>query len=113
MDEVSSLGKTFVHQLDGGTITNFEITPESAGLPPGSLDQLKGGDATENAKILTNILNGTLLNAPRNMVLINAAAGFLVANKCQNLQEGVNMAAEVIDSGKASKKLRAMQSFTI
>ncbi len=100
MDELTTTGVTYVTALKDGKIRSFEVTPEDAGLPRASIDDIRGGDAIENAAALGEVLDGA--TPPyRDIVLLNSAAGLIVAGKAEDLQQGAQMAAEAIDSGKA------------
>jgi anthranilate phosphoribosyltransferase len=94
MDEVSSSGPTTVAEFDAeaGGVRTYEVTPESVGIARGTLADIAGGDAAENAAI----------------VLLNAAAALLAAGKVADLAEGVALARESIDSGRASASLEAL-----
>ena len=107
MDEITTTGPTFVAELKDGTIRSFEISPQDAGLPPGDPAQLKGGQPAENARALRGVLAGAK-NAYRDIVLFNAAASLLVADKVTTLKEGAAMAAECIDSGSAADTLEKL-----
>jgi anthranilate phosphoribosyltransferase len=85
-------------------VRTFEITPEDAGLARVKPDALKGGDATENAKALLDVLKGKK-NAFREVAVLNAAAALIVAGKAENLKEGATLAAKSIDSGEAEGRL--------
>jgi anthranilate phosphoribosyltransferase len=104
MDEISVSDKTSVCELKDGNIMSYEITPEYFGMEKASKEDLIGGDAKENAKITRAILNGEK-GPKRNAVLLNSAAGLYVAGKVESLREGVQLAEEIIDSGKAIKQL--------
>lgn len=104
LDELSTTGPSFVSQIKNGNLTSFEVTPEDAGLQRASLDDIVGGDPEYNAAELRKLLDGEK-GAYRDIVLLNAAAAFIVADKVQTLPEGVAMAAEAIDSGKAKATL--------
>lgn len=107
MDEITTTGPTYVTELKGGNIRSFEISPDQAGLPVASPADLKGGQPAENARALREVLNGTK-NAYRDVVLFNAAASLIVANRCETLTEGVAMAAQSIDSGAAAERLERL-----
>ena len=77
------------------------IRPEDFGLVPGKKEDLVGGTPEENAKITQDILSGKLQGTKRNAVLMNAGAGLFVAGKADTIADGVKLAAELIDSGKA------------
>ena len=104
MDEISASGKTAVCELKDGEIMSYEISPEYFGMEMASKEDLVGGDAKENAEITLSILKGEK-GSKRNAVLLNSAAGLYVAGKVGSLREGVELAEEIIDSGKALKQL--------
>jgi len=100
LDELSTTGPSFVCQIKNGNLTSFEVTPEDAGLPRARIEDIVGGDPEHNAGELRKLLDGAR-GAYRDIVLLNAAAAFIIADKVQTLPEGVAMGAEAIDSGKA------------
>lgn len=95
MDELSVTAETRIAHLRDKEIKFYQISPEELGFERHSLSELKGGDAKENAKIITAIFAGER-GARRDVVILNAAAGFVVANKANSLQEGVALAEELI-----------------
>ncbi|MDE0049320.1 MAG: anthranilate phosphoribosyltransferase [Rhodospirillales bacterium] len=103
-DELTTTGPSAVVEFDGSTIRRFEVTPEDAGLPRAQAEDLKGGDARENAAIVRAILAGKP-GPQRDIVLLNSAAALMVAGRAGDLAEGVNVAAEAVDSGKAQATL--------
>ena len=104
MDELTLTGPSRVSEWDGSEIRTYDVTPEEAGLKRADADALKGGEPPENADITRAILAGE--NGPkRDIVLLNAAAALIAANKAENLREGVGQAASAIDSGKAARVL--------
>ncbi len=107
MDEITTTGPTFVTELENGDIRSFEVSPEDAGLPIARAEELKGGLPAANARALREVLAGTK-NAYRDIVLFNAAASLLVADKAGSLKEGVKMAAASIDSGSAADTLEKL-----
>ncbi|WP_417581460.1 anthranilate phosphoribosyltransferase [Pelagibacterium sp.] len=107
LDELSTTGPSFVSQIKNGNLTSFEVTPEDAGLPRARLDDIIGGDPEYNAGELRKLLDGAK-GAYRDIVLFNAAAAFIVAEKVETLPEGVAMGAEAIDSGKARATLEKL-----
>ena len=111
MDEISSSDKTAVCELKDGETMYYEISPEYFGMELASKEDLVGGDAKENAKITLSILNGEK-GPKRNAVLLNSAAGLYSAGKVDSLREGVELAKEVIDSGKALKQLEKFIEIT-
>ena len=104
MDELTLTGPSRVSEWDGSEIRTYDVTPEEAGLKRADADALKGGKPAENADITRAILAGE--NGPkRDIVLLNAAAALIAANKAENLREGVGQAASAIDSGEAARVL--------
>lgn len=111
LDEITTTGATYVSELKDGKVSSFEVTPEDAGLPRADPDDLKGGDPAENAAAITALLAG----APgpyRDIVLINAAAALIVADKAPDLKAGVALAAKAIDSGAAKATLARLIALT-
>lgn len=107
LDELTLTGATQVAQLKDGIITTFEITPEDAGLPRASIEDIKGKTPDYNAKAMIEALSG--MNCPyRNAVVLNAAAGLLIAGKVGTLTDGAQMAAAAIDSGEAYVRLKKL-----
>jgi len=111
IDEVTLSGPTRLSSNEGGDIRTRDVTPEEFGLARTSLAELRGGDAETNARLLRSVLEGER-GPHRNVVLANAAAGFVVAGKAQSFTEGVARAAEVIDSGSALQTLKNLVDFT-
>ncbi len=111
MDEITTTGVTYIAELRNGKIREFEITPDDAGLPIANIDDLRGGTPIENAAKITNLLDGET-GAFRDIVLINAAAGLVIADKADNLKTAVDMAAKSIDSGAAKGALAKLISIT-
>jgi anthranilate phosphoribosyltransferase len=104
LDEITTSGPTSVAALENGKVRTFEVTPEEAGLPRTKSEALKGGDATENAKALLDVLKGK--KGPfRDVSILNAAAALIVADKAKNLKQGAALAAKSIDSGEAEGRL--------
>jgi anthranilate phosphoribosyltransferase len=107
LDELTTTTISHVAALDRGTISTFNISPKNAGLPQAKPEDLTGGDATENAAHIRAVLGGN--QGPfRDIVLLNAAAALLVAGKAKTLRDGVALAAQSIDSGKAKGVLEAL-----
>lgn len=111
LDEITTTGPTYVTELKNGELSTFEITPEQCGLPLANIDQLKGGDAVENARALEDVLAGAK-NAYRDIVVMNAAAALIVADKADDLTHGAQLASQAIDSGAARKVLDQLIAFT-
>lgn len=104
LDELTTTGETEVAEWKDGTVRRFTVTPEDAGLPRADLAALRGGDAEENAVALRALLDGAT-GAYRDIVLLNAAAALIVADRAADLAEGAALAAAVIDDGRAARAL--------
>lgn len=109
MDEISTLGPTRVVRTENGGLSEETITVPS---PPCGLHELQGAGAQHNAGLLTAILDGSDQGPKRHVVVTNAAAGLQVAGAARNWEEGMVMASEAVDSGRALRVLRALQSFS-
>jgi anthranilate phosphoribosyltransferase len=110
-DEISICGSTRISRLENGEITTLMIKPEDYGFERVGQDALKGGNASDNARIINKVLGGEK-GACRDIVLLNAAAGFVVSGLDSSTEKGIKRAAEVIDSGKAKQKLEALVQYT-
>jgi anthranilate phosphoribosyltransferase len=104
LDEISMSDETAVCEFKDSEIKNYVIKPENFGFERCKKSDLVGGTPKENAQITLDILNGQK-GAKRNAVLLNAGAGLYIAGKAESLNKGVKLAAELIDSGLAKKKL--------
>ena len=107
LDEITTSGPTFVAALENGAVRTFEITPEEVGLARVAPDALRGGDAETNAKALRTVLQGAK-SAFRDVAVLNAAAGLVVAGMVGDLKAGVATAQKSIDSGEAAKRLEKL-----
>jgi anthranilate phosphoribosyltransferase len=111
LDELTTTGSTSVVEWRNGGVRLFNITPEAVGLPRASLDDLRGGDPADNAKALSDLLDGR--QGPyRDVVLLNAAAAFLVAEKVETLEDGIVLGAAAIDTGRARAALETLVRLT-
>ena len=100
-----------VAELNNGEVRKFNVTPEEAGLPRATAESLRGGDAETNAEALRAVLSGA--SGPyRDIVLLNTAATLIVCDRTSNLADGVAMAAEALDSGKALDVLKQVITIT-
>ncbi len=111
MDELTTTGETEVAEWRDGALRLFTITPEAVGLPRAALADITGGDPAFNAAALTALLDGQK-GAYRNIVMLNAAAAFLVADKVETLREGVELAGAVLDDGRAKAALAGLVAAT-
>jgi len=100
LDEITTTGATQVAEWREGMVRLFNITPEAVGLPRAAKADLIGGDPAHNAAALKRLLAGEI-GPYRDIVLLNAAAAFLVAERAETLREGVDLGRHIIDSGAA------------
>lgn len=106
LDEISLSAPTTVCEIKDGWFKSYVITPEDFGFERCLKSDLVGGTPEENAKITLAILGGER-GHKRNAVLLNAGAALYIGGKAETMQDGVKLAAEIIDSGKAMETLRA------
>jgi anthranilate phosphoribosyltransferase len=111
MDELSTLGKNYVCQIRGEEVTEFEVDPTDLYFEASQLEELVGGDASENAAIIEGILDSTIKGAKRDIAVLNAAAGFLITEKVKTLREGRILAENLLDRGAAHAKMVAMRNW--
>ena len=112
LDEISASDKTYVCEFREGWFKEYEIEPEDFGYKKCDKSELEGGTPEENAEITRNILNGTLRDGKRNAVCLNAGAAIYVAGKADSLAEGIKIAEETIDSGKAIERMNEIVAFS-
>src|SRR5690606_24412492 len=111
MDEASLAGENHLVLLDRGEIIQFTLTPEEVNLPTVSNDDIRGGDAQENAVILRRVLEGKK-GPQRDTVLLNAGLGIFAEGKAETVKQGVELARESIDSGAALEKLENLIAYS-
>lgn len=111
MDEITTTAPTDVVELRQHRLDRFILEPEHVGLPRVRIDVLKGGEAAHNAAELKRLLQGQH-GTYRDIVMLNAAAALVVAQKIDDLQQGVTLAAEAIDSGAARGVLEKLITCT-
>ncbi|MCG3112909.1 MAG: anthranilate phosphoribosyltransferase [Candidatus Manganitrophus sp. SB1] len=111
LDEITITGKSRISEGKGGRVLTYPLEPKDFQLPGGSLKDLAGGNADVNAAILLDILKGEQ-GPKRDVVLMNAAPALVAVGKAKTLQEGVHLAEESIDSGRAMGKLEALKEMT-
>ena len=105
LDEISMSAETTVCEFKDGWYKTYVIKPEDFGMQRCRKEDLVGGTPEENAKITLDILNGAK-GPKRDAVLLNAGASLYIGGKAESFQEGVKLAAELIDSGKAMETLK-------
>jgi anthranilate phosphoribosyltransferase len=111
LDEISITGETKVTEFREGQVKTYFIKPEDFGLKKGRLVEIEGGDKKKNAEIILEILRGTR-GAKRDITALNAGAVFMIAGRAKNLDEGIELANQSIDSGEAFHKLERLIQFT-
>jgi anthranilate phosphoribosyltransferase len=108
LDEISISGKSVVWEVtESGVLSPHEVAPPEFGFKEADLSEIRGGTPQENARILRRILSGEQ-GPKRDVVVMNAAAVLVVGRKAKGLREGARLAEEVIDHGKALKKLNEL-----
>jgi anthranilate phosphoribosyltransferase len=104
LDEITTAGPTYVAAMERGAVRSFEIAPEDVGLARVKPEALRGGDAKENAQALLDVLKGKK-GAFRDVAMLNAAAGLIVAGRAKDLKAGIALAEKSVDSGEAEGRL--------
>lgn len=107
MDEISFTGDTFVAELKNGQVTEYVLNPSQFGLATHQLKEIQIKDAAESKAMILDVLNGKK-GAARDIVLMNAGAAIYVSGQAASLQDGIDKAATVIDSGAALEKLNQL-----
>lgn len=112
LDEITMTGITHVAEVRDGLIKEYDIDPHDYGFECCRPEDLQGGSPQENAQITLDILSGKERGAKRNTVLLNAGCAIYCSGHANDIKEGITIAAEMIDSGKALAKLNEMKDFT-
>ena len=111
MDDVSTIGPTAVAEVNSGKITSAVLDTRWLGISQATLPELTGGDARTNAETIMRIFAGADTGPKHDLVIANAAAGFVVSGLASEMNAGIAMAREQIESGRALEKLKALQNF--
>ncbi len=111
LDEITVTGKTRICELKDGNIKSYSISPEDFGLFRAGLDSLRGGTLDENADSLRRVLV-SIPGPQQDIVLMNTAAVLLAGDRVETLQQGIDLAHKVVDSGKALDKLEQLIEFS-
>ena len=111
IDEISLSAPTFVCEVKDGWVRSYTITPERFGFKRCDKDELRGGKPAENAEILRTVLKGDK-GAKRDAAVLNAAAALFITGKYESIEAAAEVAAQVIDSGKAYEKLEEFIRFS-
>jgi anthranilate phosphoribosyltransferase len=112
LDEITLDAPTKVAEYKDGHVTTYEIKPTDFGIKLAELKEIQGGSPEDNAKITLDILSGKEKGPKRNIVLLNAGAAIYTAGKADSIQDGIDMAKDSIDSGKALEKLNNLKDWT-
>jgi len=111
LDEITTTGKTFISEFNGNEVISYDISPDELGLDAAQSDDLNGGSLDDNVQIFIDILDGKP-GPKRDIVVLNAAYALYVAEKVKDISEGIELAQETIDTGKALGKLNELKAFT-
>jgi anthranilate phosphoribosyltransferase len=111
LDEITITGPTRVAETRQGSVRTYEVTPEEFGMQRAKIEDISGGNASENAAIIRELLRGKK-SPRRDVVLLNSAAALVAAGRADHLREALPVAAHSIDSGAAARKLEALVAFT-
>ena len=114
IDEFSTLGKNVVSELKtSGEIETYDFYPEDAGLKKGKIREIVARENhRENAKVVTQVLAGKDTSSRRDLILLNAASMLTLADVCKDLRDGVELAGQSVDDGRAFKKLKQIVELT-
>lgn len=106
LDEISISAPTTVCMIDDGTYQTTTITPEQFGLKTATKEDIVGGTPEENAELTLKILGDEITGPKKDIVLMNAGLGFYIYNKAESIEEGIQLANEIIESKKALETLK-------
>jgi len=105
LDEISTFGITQISELNSKVIKTYEVKPEEFNFRRATIGDLKGGDADYNANITIDLLKNGLKGPMRDVVILNASAAIYIGGNAGSIENGISIAEESIDSGKAYLKL--------
>ncbi len=111
LDEISTLGETKVSEVRDGRVLTYMLEPKKYGFNPPDFHELIGGTAEENAVITRQVLDG-VKGARRDIVLLNAGVALVAAGAAEDIKEGIELAADAIESGAAREKLNQLKEFS-
>lgn len=111
LDEVTTTDETFISEAEGRIFRDYQIAPEDFAFHRAKIEDLVGGSVSENARIALDILGGKA-GPKRDIVLLNAGCAIYAADKTSSIKEGIRLAAESIDSGKAFQKLELLKKYS-
>jgi anthranilate phosphoribosyltransferase len=111
VDELSTLGVNHYCTVKEAIVSAHTLDPEPLGFPRAQIEELRGGDRAENARILTGILSGHIHGPKRDVVILNAAGGFVVCGLAPDMAAGIALAHDQLQSERALSKLKALQEW--
>jgi anthranilate phosphoribosyltransferase len=111
LDEITTTDKTFVSEFNGKEIISYDINPDELGIARARIEDFEGGDVSQNAAIVRQILEGER-GPRRDIVVVNAAYALYTAQAVENLMQGMLMAEHALDSKRALQKLEELKEFT-
>jgi anthranilate phosphoribosyltransferase len=111
LDEITTTTQTIISEFHNGILNTYEIALEHFGFKKARAEDLLGGNISDNVQIMLEVLNGKP-GSKRDIVLLNAAAGLYVSDKVKSIKEGIGLASESIDSGRALKKLALLKEYS-
>ncbi len=113
VDEFSTMGVNHYCAAVEGELSAHTLDPGPLGFRRADIEELRGGDREANARILTGILSGKIHGPKRDVVILNAAAAFIVAGLARDIADGIGWAHEQLDSGRAREKLEGLQGYSM
>jgi anthranilate phosphoribosyltransferase len=111
LDEITISGESKISEVRGSEVRTYYVTPEDFGIPRAPISAIQGGNAQQNAEIIREILSGKE-GTRLEVVILNAAAGLVVGGKAASLREGIQLARESVQSGKALHCLEKLIALT-
>lgn len=111
LDEITTTTFTHVSEISDGKVIDYVINPEKLGISLATHEDIKGGSAKENSEVILNILKGQK-GHKRDIVVLNSAAALYVGNVCESIKDGISLAEEIIDSGKAYEKMNELIEYS-
>ena len=112
LDEVTLDGKTKIAEFEDDHVRTYEIKPTDFKIKLANLQEIKGGSAEQNGKIILDILHGKEKGPKKDIVVLNSAAAIYAADKASSIKEGIDMAIDSVDSKKALEKLSKLKEWT-
>jgi len=111
LDEITTTSKTIISELKNGKVKTYKVSPSDFGIKKSKPSDLKGADVVTNAKMALEILNGAK-GPKRDIVVLNAAAALYADDIAKNIKQGIKLAEESIDTGRAMAKLEDLKKLT-